>query len=700
MNKRWSLDDAKFDADDDGSMPESRVGTLRRRTGHMAKKLGTQCKERCCTVGSLKRRFPITVWLPKYSLTDLEGDIVAGVTVALTVIPQGLALAVLADLPPQYGLYTAFMGCFMYTLFGSCKDLTIGPTAIMSLMTAEHVHKGGATYAVILSFICGILQLAMGFLNLGFLVNFISGPVISGFTSAAAITIAVTQLKGLFGLKFHSEGFIPFIKAFFENIHKTNLYDMAMGLTCVFLLLLIRQFKDKKFPENSRIPSRVRQVLEKSWFMFATGRNAIIVLICAGIAVGLLNNNSHVLTLTKSVQSGLPPFHFPNLTLDIYDNITRKTTHQNFGNILQDLGSGVIIIPLLSILEAIAIAKAFAKGKKLDATQEMIALGVCNFMGAFVSAYPSTGSFSRTAINNNSGVRTPMSGIFTGCIVILALSTLAPYFKYLPNASLSAIIFTAVIFMVHYQDVPLIWRTNKWDLVPLLCTFIGSFLLGLEFGILLGVGTSLMILLYQQARPSVHLSHKQTSEGDNYLLVKPDRSVFFPSVEYVKEKINKAIPDDVRSYALVYDGINVTGADYTFALGMKNMIDTYVKNNITTIFINLKPNVCSAIEGARPEQFHYCATDREMESLIHSITKRSLSNGKIDLLESKLDIVPSIVGSPSVDDEIDYKVSGTSSVTAANRNTTSPLLHGKEAGQSSNHDIIETENENNSKPTC
>ncbi|XP_022257404.1 sodium-independent sulfate anion transporter-like [Limulus polyphemus] len=155
----------------------------------------TNCQQGFCSVRAIHRRFPITTWLPRYTLADLKGDAIAGVTVALTVIPQGLALAILAGLPQQYGLYTAFMGCFMYVIFGSCKDLTIGPTAIMSIITSEHVLTGGVSYSVLLTFLCGCIQLLMGFLNLGFLINFIPAPVISGFTSAAAITIATTQLK-------------------------------------------------------------------------------------------------------------------------------------------------------------------------------------------------------------------------------------------------------------------------------------------------------------------------------------------------------------------------------------------------------------------------------------------------------------------------------------------------------------------------
>uniref|UniRef100_V5HC73 Putative sulfate permease pediculus us corporis sulfate permease n=1 Tax=Ixodes ricinus TaxID=34613 RepID=V5HC73_IXORI len=433
-------------------------------------------------------------------------------TVALTVIPQGLALADLAKLPIEYGLYTAFMGGFMYAIFGSCKDLTIGPTAIMSIMTAEYVKHGGPTYAVILTFLSGIIQILMGVLNLGFIVEFISGPVISGFTSAAAITIASTQLESLFGMKFEGELFYEIVYQFFTHLHTVKLGDSLLGVSSVILLLVVRHFKDCKFSQDSSLPPRVRKVIETAWWTIATARNAIVVLACAILASCLLNIGMEPFDLTKEVQGGLPSFRVPDFSAN-FNGTNSTTIHKDFFDIVQELGSGIPIIALLSILESVAIAKAFAKGKTLDSTQEMMAIGICNLMGSFVSAYPGTGSFSRTAINNNSGVRTPMGGVFTGAIVIMALVFMAPYFKFIPKASLAAIIITAVIFMIHYQDVPGMWRTNKIDLFPFTATFLESFVLGLEYGIIAGVVISLALLMYEHARPRIRISRKTTLSG-------------------------------------------------------------------------------------------------------------------------------------------------------------------------------------------
>ncbi|KAH6943316.1 hypothetical protein HPB50_019454 [Hyalomma asiaticum] len=359
------------------------------------KRLCVGARNQCCSLQRWKNRVPIVKWLPHYSLLDLHGDFVAGMTVALTVIPQGLALAVLAGLPPQYGLYTAFMGSFMYTIFGSCKDLTIGPTAIMSIMTGEYTHLGGPTFAVILTFLSGIIQVLMGLLNLGFIVEFISGPVISGFTSAAAITIASTQLKSLFGMKFEAEEFLDTMYQFFTHLHTMRLADSLLGVSCVILLLLIRHFKDVKFSPDSRLPPRVQKVIEGVWWTFATARNAIAVLVCAVAAAILLSNNMQPFALTDEVKGGMPPFQLPNFTADIFDTSSNKTIHMNFLDIMRTLGAGIPIIALLSILESVAIAKAFAKGKSLDSTQEMLAIGqegnaLCQFWRAALGVLYST----------------------------------------------------------------------------------------------------------------------------------------------------------------------------------------------------------------------------------------------------------------------------------------------------------------------
>ncbi|GIY83501.1 sodium-independent sulfate anion transporter [Caerostris extrusa] len=318
---------------------------------------------RKCTVDLLKRRIPIINWLPKYNIEDLKGDLIAGMTVALTVIPQGLALASLANLPPQYGLYTAFMGCFMYTIFGSCKDLTIGPTAIMSLLTAEHSTNGGICYVILLTFLTGCIQLLMGILNLGFLVTFISSSVVSGFTSAAAITIATTQISGIFGMASKSDGFIDDVYNFFSGISNGNIkvWDMTLGFGSIAFLFMLKYSNKLKL---SCCGSTMQRILETLLHTMGIARNALLVLTCAGLAAILVSYDVNVLTLTQSVKPGLPPFAFPAFSYHSFNNVTNQTIDRDFIEIIQNMGTGLIVIPLLCLLEAIAIAKIFFQKKK------------------------------------------------------------------------------------------------------------------------------------------------------------------------------------------------------------------------------------------------------------------------------------------------------------------------------------------------
>ncbi|GBM78968.1 Sodium-independent sulfate anion transporter, partial [Araneus ventricosus] len=281
----------------------------------------------------LKKYIPILSWLPDYSVEDFKGDFIAGFTVGLTVVPQGLALAQLANLPPQYGLYTAFMGSFMYAIFGTCKDLVIGPTSVMALMTAQYAQIGGPAYAALLAFLSGCFQLLLGIFNLGILMDFISAPVLSGFTSAAAIITATMQLKGIFGLKYESRGFINTVYYFFQNIPHTNLYDMCMGITSIIFLLLLRKFKDQKCICCTYMKGC--NALQGLWWTLATARNALLVIICSGFASACLAFEKDFFSLTQRVDAGIPPFQIPQFSFEHFDPESNSTIYKNCGEVLK-----------------------------------------------------------------------------------------------------------------------------------------------------------------------------------------------------------------------------------------------------------------------------------------------------------------------------------------------------------------------------
>lgn len=252
--------------------------------------------------------FPITCWLPSYSCDSLLRDTIAGLTVGLMVVPQGLAYATIAALPLQYGLYSAYMGCFIYCIFGGSKDVTLGPTAIMSLMV-NHYAMGEPLYAIALTLYCGIVQLLLGVLRLGFLVRFISLPVISGFVSAAAITIGFGQVKSLLGLKHIPRDFIPNVKGTFEHIKETNPWDLLLGCCCIVLLLILKKLNRIKWDENES-DTTLQRVCRKFLWLISTGRNALVVLLAAAIvkAVQSAGGKTDTFTLTAQVKSGIPGF--------------------------------------------------------------------------------------------------------------------------------------------------------------------------------------------------------------------------------------------------------------------------------------------------------------------------------------------------------------------------------------------------------
>lgn len=284
-------------------MPPSNAGVLR-------EKWDENCGDTKQIKQWFRKRFPITGWLPQYTFRTLEQDIVAGLSVGLMVVPQSLAYALLAGLPPQYGLYSAFMGCFVYCILGTSKDITLGPTAVMSLIVSLYGRPDIPALTVALTLWSGIIQLAMGFLRLGFIVNFISTPVVSGFTSAAAIIIGVNQLKDILGLKNIPRPFFERFFYTFKHIGETRPFDVLLGLVSLIVLLTLRKLgRLKSIKEVSALDSKWRKVGKKLIFLLVIGRNALVVLLAAVVAL-ILYEHGHkdVFSLTGRQDIGLPPF--------------------------------------------------------------------------------------------------------------------------------------------------------------------------------------------------------------------------------------------------------------------------------------------------------------------------------------------------------------------------------------------------------
>jgi len=557
-----------------------------------------------CHPGSPKQRVPALEWVPRYTLEDLQGDVVAGVTVGLTVIPQGIAYATVAGVQPNYGLYSSFMGCFVYFLFGTSKDITIGPTAIMSIMTAQYTkaivcydQEGVAeSMAVLLSLITGVVILLATVLRVGFLINFIGRPVISGFTSAAAITIATGQVKSLFGLEIDTEGFLETWIETFKHLGQTRWQDFVVGAASCVVLLVMRTMRNWRVAQASEGDSATQLVLKKLLFLVSVGRNAIVVLFFCAVAYACQGLYDHApFTIVGYIQPGMPIPGPPQFYLEC-NSTNGSVVHYTFLEVLGQFGTGIAIVPLLAILENIAIASAFAHGKAIDATQEMLALGLCNVAGSMFHAIPTTGSFSRTAINSTSGVRTPAGGIVTGVIVIMALLFLTPVFGYIPKSALGAVIICAVIFSIEYHDVVPIWKTCRWDQIPLWGTFLTCLLWGLEYGILLGAFLHLCLLLWHTATPSVTVEKHGAGAT---VVVRPALGMSYPNSEHIKRAATAA---GVAHTAcdVVLDLSHVAVVDYTSVLAIKNLCKEFTERGQSLAFANLNSRVKMSLEVLIP----------------------------------------------------------------------------------------------------
>lgn len=607
------------------------------------------------SVKTLKNRLPILKWLPKYRLRHFQGDLIAGITVGLTVIPQSLAYAKIAELPPQYGLYSAFMCSFVYVLLGTSRDINFGPTAVMSLLTAEFAHSIPAL-ATLLAFICGLIQIGMGIFSLGFLLDYISHPVINSFTTAAAITIACSQVKKWLGLKNIPREFVQQFYLTAKKIPETKIYDFVLGLVCMVLLYIMKRLKDIKWSDEST--SLGKTVCKKLIWVMSTARNAIVVIFSAGLSAILLRHDLQPFSLTGNITSGIPPFRPPEFTIVVDDNVTMSTSE-----CIQSMGIGIIIVPLVGVIESIAIGKAFGRknGYNVDGNQELLANGVSNVLGSFVSAYPVSASFSRSAVMAQSGVQTTLANIFSGTLVLLAVAFLTPLFYYIPDAALAAVIIMAVLDMIDFSMIKHLWVINKIDLFPWIATFFISLFAGFEFGILIGVATSLLLLLYPWARPAIEARSVADSKvethgcSDNIILVTIPMGLMFPGVDHLQEKVEAKALNGTSSKTVIVDFTHVVMMDYTAVIGVKEMYLYLQKKATPLILTNVQPAILLKLQKAKIKNLCYAASvedavrmiaDGEVmahDDLVKIITKddsRIVSNDDVNVTHRSLSNIP------------------------------------------------------------
>ncbi|KAK2706836.1 sodium-independent sulfate anion transporter-like isoform X1 [Artemia franciscana] len=547
---------------------------------------------------TLYSRLPFLEWLPKIRIASLVSDLIAGLSVGLTLVPQSLAYATIAGLPPQYGLYSSIMGGFMYAIFGGTTSMSVAPVSLLAITIYPVVTKFGPEVAVFLCFASGIIEMALGLFNLGFLLDFISPAVIDGFTSAAALIISSTQLKSLFGLSYKSEGFLNTLIQFFTHVKEYRMADTIMGVACLIFLFSMRALGRLKLPGDSAVTKIVSKLV---WFL-SIGRNAICVFLCAGIAVNTYDPLSEdTFNLIGNITSGLPSFSPPPLQTT---NVTSGNKILEFWELATETGFLMIMVSLLAILEALAIAKSFSDGKKsVDASQEIIAIGASNIVGSFLSSFPVTGAFSRTAVNKASGVQTPISGVITSVMVILAAQFLTPYFFYIPKASLAAVIIGAVILMVEYHVILPMWRTKKSDLIPFGTTFFAGLFFGLDLGIIVGTVVHILIMSFAKARPTIEIKATHKEDG-TIILVMPRESLVFPAADYFINLVKKAISKEEKVTTVIFDLAFVNRLDFATAKSLKCLSDDFGGSGAEVIAINVMPKILTVLQGIQSKKMN------------------------------------------------------------------------------------------------
>ncbi|XP_076474248.1 sodium-independent sulfate anion transporter isoform X2 [Bombus vancouverensis nearcticus] len=532
--------------------------------------LPTSKKDNSKSSCSIVKYITIIHWLPKYSRLDAVSDLVAGFSLGLTLIPQSIAYAALAGLTAQYGLYSCLMGNFVYIFLGTIKEVSIGPSSLMSLLTFEYTRNMPVDFIVLFCFLAGCVELLMGLLRLGFLVDFISMPVTSGFTSATSIIIIVSQLQGLLGLKFKAHSIVDNLSKIFQNVQNVRMPDFLLGICSIAFLLFFRQLKDMDCcfgKDNDRSKEKRKKTwLKKFLWFLSICRNALVILIASTIAFYFEKTGSSPFILSGKIQSGLPKLSVPPFSSQVGNET------YTFLDMCSHLGSGIIILPLVSVLANVAIAKAFASGSSVNATQEMLTLGLCNIFGSFVSSMPTAGAFTRSAVVSASGVRTPMAGIYV-----------------------------------------------ERDAVAAIVTFLVSVIFGVELGLLVGALFSLIFFLRSPARPKIEVIQCKTQLGNKYIVLKPDTGLFYPAANYFCNKVMKIIHKyDENNVPFIINCERMRSIDYTAIKGIEIISANVNAEKKRLWFMNVSLRTFNNFEAfANNKHFHFIDEEDKISSIFH-----------------------------------------------------------------------------------
>ncbi len=479
----------------------------------------------------------------------LRDDLIAGITGAIIVLPQGVAFAMIAGMPPVYGLYTAIVVPIIAALFGSSWHLISGPTTAISLVVfaavspmAEPGSPEFVRLAFVLTFMAGAFQLGLGLARLGVLTNFVSHTVVVGFTAGAAILIATSQLKHILGVTIPQGGeFLETWKELVLSIPETNIYVLAVGLGTLFIAVAARQV-------SKRLP------------------HLLIAMVLGAVLAIVLGGTERGISFVGEMPAQLPPFEVPELTI--------ANLHKLAGN--------AFAVALLGLIEAVAIGRAIATKthQRIDGNQEFVGQGLSNIVGSFFSCYAGSGSFTRSGVNYTAGARTPMAAIFAAVILMVFLLLVAPLAAYLPMPAMGGVILLVAYNLIDFHHIKGIIKTSRKEIVVLLATFLSTLFLELEFAIYIGIFLSLVFYLQRTSQPHIavmapdpeahkrfiNVSRKSLTECPQLKIVRIDGSLYYGAVDHVASFLQELSANhDQRHLLVIANGVNfidITGAEF------------------------------------------------------------------------------------------------------------------------------------------
>lgn len=564
------------------------------------------CKTR---MNVLRKIFPVLDWAASYEKAWFKGDLMAGLTVGVMLIPQGMAYALIAGLPPEYGLYASLIPLVVYSLLGTSRQLAVGPVAMDSLFVAITVSAmavaGSEHYielAILLALMIGAMQLVFGLIRLGFLVNFLSRPVVVGFTTAAALIISLNQVKYIFGTPIPRSNqvhtLVMNIGEALGNIHPAT---FIFGVLAIGLILAMKKWAKK-------IPSSLVLVVIGTLLVYALGWHE------SGISV------------VGVIPSGLPVPQVPSFTSEE----------------VMSLLPAAFALSLIAFMEAISVAKAIESRQdqyKINANQELIALGLSNIVGSLFRSYPVTGGFSRTAVNYDAGAKTGLAGIISAAVILITLLFLTDLFYFLPHVVLAAIIIVAVSGLIDLVVPVKLWKTDKKEFAMYAVTLITTATVGIMEGIIVGVLLSLVLLIYKVSTPHMAVVGKfpgtnlyrnverfiEVDIDPEILILRFDARLFYANMNYFRDHLVQFEQQKGEQLkAIIIDGSGINSIDSSAIEMVKKLIENYQKRNILLLFSGLKGPVRDVFQ-----QHEIYATNGEDHFFVNIENAEKYAKGEI-----------------------------------------------------------------------